>query len=116
MGGIASCSVEAPLMGALHKGGIMKSVDIEVEVVDIRKVIGDGNLKAFADVKVADGLIIKGFTVMKGKSGVFVSMPRRPGKGGQWFDTITPTSESVKDELESKVLEAYDRETDGVKD
>ena len=87
---------------------------VNVEVVDIRKIVGDGNLKAFADLKVGGGLIIKGFTVMKGKKGVFVSMPRKAGKDGRWFDILTPTSEDLKLEIEEKVLEAYDRETDGV--
>jgi stage V sporulation protein G len=85
-----------------------------VEVVDIRKIIGDGNLKAYADVKIAGHVIVKGFSVMQGKRGIFVSMPRRAGKDGRWFDILTPTNEDFKQELEEKVLEAYDREVDGV--
>lgn len=84
-----------------------------VEVVDIRKINGDGNLKAFADVKIGEDLIVKGFSVMKGKQGVFVAMPRKPGKEGRWFDIITAGND-LKRELEDRVLEAYDRETDGV--
>ncbi len=91
----------------------MKTMD--VEVADIRKINGDGNLKAFADVKIGEGLIIKGFSVMKGKQGIFVAMPRKAGKDGRWFDIIT-TSNDLKRELEDRVLEAYDRETDGVAD
>ena len=90
----------------------MKTVDIEV--VDIRKITGDGKLKAFADVKVGDCLVIKGFYVMEGKNGIFVSMPRKASKDGRWFDMVEP-DESLKRELENKVLEAYDRETDGVR-
>ncbi len=91
----------------------MKTMDIEV--VDIRKIVGDGNLKAFADVKFSNELVVKGFTVTNGKNGVFVSGPRKPGKDGRWFDILTPLNEVVKQEIEGKVLEAYDRETDGVK-
>ncbi len=87
---------------------------IEVEVVDIRKISGDGKLKAFADVKVADCLVVKGFCVMEGKSGVFVSMPRKASKDGRWFDILEP-EDSLKREIEDKVLESYDRETDGVR-
>ena len=87
---------------------------VDVEVVDIRKIIGDGNLKAFADIKLAGSLIIKGFSVVKGKNGVFVSMPRRASKDGKWFDILTPLDERLKQEMEDKVLEAYDLETDGV--
>ena len=90
----------------------MKTMD--VEVVDIRKIVGDGNLKAFADVRVGDSLVIKGFCVMQGKSGVFVSMPRKASKDGRWFDILEP-DDSLKRALESKVLESYERETDGVR-
>ena len=89
---------------------------IDVEVVDIRKIIGDGNLKAFADVKIAGKLVIKGFSVMQGKRGVFVSMPKKAGKDGRWFDILTPLSDELKREFEDRVLEAYDKETDGTSD
>lgn len=89
--------------------------ELGIEVADIRKIEGDGNLKAFADVKVGDSLIIKGFSVMLGRRGVFVSMPRKAAKDGRWFDILTLTSDELKQEIEEKVLEAYDRETDGVR-
>ena len=57
------------------QGGFMKLM--EVEVADIRKITGDGNTKAFADVRVGGSLLIKGVCVIKGKKGVFVSMPRK---------------------------------------
>ena len=88
---------------------------MEMEVVDIRKSTGEGKLRAFADVKVAESLIIKGFTVMEGAKGVFASLPRKANKGGQWFDTVIPVNEQIKQELQDLVLEAYDREVDGGK-
>ena len=87
---------------------------IDVEVVDIRKITGDGNLKAFADVKLGGKLVIKGFSVMQGKRGVFVSMPKKAGKDGRWFEILTPLSDELKQEFQDKVLEAYDKETNGV--
>lgn len=87
---------------------------MEVEVVDIRKIVGDGNLRAFADVRVGDSLVIKGFCVMQGKSGIFVSMPRKASKDGRWFDILEP-DDALKRELEGKVLKSYERETDGVR-
>jgi stage V sporulation protein G len=89
---------------------------LDVEVVDVRKITGDGNLKAFADVKIGGNLIIKGFSVMQGKRGIFVSMPKKAGKDGRWFDILTPLDEGLKQELQDKVLEAYDKEADGVTD
>ena len=88
---------------------------MDVEVADIRKITGDGNLKAFADVRVGGSLLIKGVSVMKGKNGVFVSMPRKASKDGRWFDVLE-AEDALKTEIEEKVLESYDREIDGAKD
>ena len=88
----------------------------EVEVVDIRKISGDGALKAMADVKVAETVVIRGLTVVKGRNGVFVSMPRKASRDGKWFDIVTPISDELRREFEGKVLEAYDREVDGVRE
>ena len=87
---------------------------LEVEVMDIRKITGDGNLKAFADVKVGGSLLIKGVCVMNGKKGVFVSMPRKATKDGRWLDVLEP-EDDLRDEIAEKVLRSYDLETDGVK-
>ena len=87
---------------------------IEMEVVDIRKIVGDGKVKAIADVKLGDCVLVKGFCVMEGKNGIFVTMPRKASKDGRWIDVLEP-DEPVKRELQNKVLESYDRETDGVR-
>jgi stage V sporulation protein G len=88
---------------------------MQIEVIDIRKSVSDGNLKAYADVKIGGNLVIKGFAVMNGRKGVFVSMPRKAAKDGRWFDILKPLDESLRKEIEDKVLEAFDRETDGVR-
>ena len=86
---------------------------MEVEVVDIRKSNGDGNLKAFANVKFGGGLIVRGFAVMNGVKGTFVKVPAKQIKDGRWIDTIA-IDDFLKQEVDGKVLEAYDKETDGV--
>ena len=90
----------------------MKTLD--VEVVDIRKIVGDGSLKAFADIKIGGSLLIKGVSVINGKKGVFVSMPRKATKDGRWLDVLEPDG-TLRDLISDKVLESYDLETDGVK-
>jgi stage V sporulation protein G len=90
----------------------MKTLD--VEVTDIRKVTGDGNLKAFADVKVGGNLTIKGVCVMRGKKGLFVSMPRKASKDGRWFD-ILEAEAPLWEHIEERVMGSYEREMDGAR-
>lgn len=86
---------------------------MDIEVVDIRKVNSE-TLKAFADIRMGGCAVIKGFSVMKGKNGVFVSMPRKQGKDGRWFEVFSPENDEFKAVIQDKVMEAYDRESDGV--
>ena len=87
---------------------------MEIEVVDIRKIVGEGKIKAMADVKLADCLLVKGFCVMEGKNGIFVTMPRRLAKDGRWLDVVEPEL-SLKHQIAGRILESFDRELDGVK-
>jgi len=86
---------------------IMHVRRVEIEVVDIRRVVSDGSLKALADVMFGDSIIVKGFSVLMGKRGIFVAMPRKATKDGKWFDMIAPVNDEVKVEIETKIIEAY---------
>jgi stage V sporulation protein G len=85
---------------------------MNIEVVDVRKISGDGSLKAFADVKFGGVLVIKGFSVLQGKQDIIVAMPRKAGKDGRWFDLLVPMNDVVKKEIADKVLAAYKKECD----
>jgi DNA-binding cell septation regulator SpoVG len=77
-----------------------------ISVSRIFKLDSDSKLKAFADVSFS-GIVIKGFSVVNGEKGLFVSMPRHQGKDGKWRDTVTPTTKELKQQLSEVVLEAY---------
>jgi len=77
-----------------------------ISVSRIYKLDTDSKLKAFADVSFS-GVVVRGFSVVDGKKGLFVSMPRHQGKDGKWYDTVTPTSKELKQQLAEVVLEAY---------
>jgi DNA-binding cell septation regulator SpoVG len=77
-----------------------------ISVSRIFKLDTDSKLKAFADVSFS-GILIKGFSVVNGQKGLFVSMPRHQGKDGKWRETVTPTTKELKQQLAEVVLEAY---------
>lgn len=80
--------------------------DNTISVSRIFKLDTDSKLKAFADVSFS-GIVIKGFSVVNGEKGLFVSMPRHQGKDGKWYNTVTPTTKELKQQLSEVVLEAY---------
>jgi len=85
---------------------------MRVEVVRLMRLEGSP-LKAFCDIQFSDdkgdsdSFIVKKFKVVEGKEGLFVGMPCEIGKGGRWFNTFMPLSQSIKDKIEQVVLECY---------
>ena len=77
-----------------------------ISVSRIYKLETDSKLKAFADVTFS-GVLIKGFSVVDGAKGLFVSMPRHQGKDGKWYNTVYPSTDELKQQLSEAVLEAY---------
>ena len=77
-----------------------------IQVNRIFRIDGESKLKAFADVSFC-GIVVKGFSVVDGSKGLFVSMPRHQGKDGKWYNTVYPVSKELKEELSDLILTAY---------
>lgn len=80
---------------------------IKVEVDRLYRFDNGGQLKAFADIIIGGHFAIKGFRVVDGKKGLFVSMPSEVGKDGKWYNTFKPITQEAQNELNRVVLEAY---------
>ena len=57
-----------------------------------------GKIRAFFDLKTEEGIIIKGFKIIEGINGLFVSMPSEKNKDGDWQDSCYCTKD-VRDKL-----------------
>ena len=88
----------------------MERLATELAVKRLVKFDGEGSLKAYVDLAVGESFLIRGLRVVKGKNGVFVSMPRQQGKNGKWFDSVMAMTPETKKEVEQVVLEAYEQE------
>ena len=77
--------------------------------------LNDSNSKtvALATVTISDCLVLTGLKIVKGKKGMFVSMPQRklskPDKNGnEYADIFFPVTRDFREELNDAVLEAYE--------
>ena len=68
------------------------------------------SIRAFVDIEINDSLLVKGLQVMRGKKGLFVSMPRQKGKDSKWYETVRALTPEVKAQIVAVVLEAYENE------
>jgi DNA-binding cell septation regulator SpoVG len=69
---------------------------------------GSGNTKAFVDLETNEGVILKGFKLIMGPSGLFVGAPSEKGKDGKWRETVI-VPKDLKDEINRMVVGEYDR-------
>ena len=67
----------------------------------------DTATKAFADISVDGAVMVKGLRVVQGSKGLFVGMPRKPGKDGLWYDTVRPMTKEARASLVTAVLDAF---------
>ena len=87
----------------------MATLASELSVTRVVPFDGEGSVKAFCDLTVGNALVIKGVKVVKGKRGLFVSMPRSQGKDDKWYDDVVPLSKDVRTEIGRVVLAAYEQ-------
>ena len=79
----------------------------EIQAISVRKLDGDGTLKAFVDIRMDSVIVIQGCCVMENKKGLFVAMPRKVNRDGQWRDMVIVLDESLKEQIEKVILDAY---------
>ena len=67
----------------------------------------EGNLKAFCSVVFDDVFIVHSVKVIQGKEDLFVAMPSREIKGGDFRDTAHPIDNDFRLKMEEVILATY---------
>lgn len=80
---------------------------MEITKVEIRPMRDDGNLKAFCSVIFDEVFIVHSVKVIQGKDHLFVAMPSREVKNGEFRDTAHPIDNDFRLKLERAVLARY---------
>ena len=69
-----------------------------------------GKVRAFFDIRTEDGFVVKGFKIIEGINGLFVSMPSQKGKNAQgeeeYFDSVWVEKE-LRDQLNQTAINEY---------
>lgn len=80
---------------------------MEITKVEIRPMHNEGNLKAFCSVIFDDVFIVHSVKVIQGKQDLFVAMPSREVRNGEFRDTAHPIDNAFRLKLEQTVLARY---------
>ena len=69
-----------------------------------------GKVRAFFDLTTTEGFTIKGFKIIEGINGLFVSNPSQKGSDGEYYDTIWMESKELRDSVNKLALESYGKQ------
>ena len=85
---------------------------MEITDIRVRRVGGDGKLKAYVTVTFDGCFVVHNIKVIHGRSGVFIAMPSRRTKTGEYKDVAHPINSEFRTNLQETILRAYE-ESDG---
>ncbi len=81
---------------------------MQITDIRIRKVSSEGKLKAYVTVTFDNCFVVHNVKVIEGKTGVFIAMPSRKTKTGDYKDVAHPINSDFRSELQKRILEAYE--------
>jgi stage V sporulation protein G len=81
---------------------------MEITDIRIRKVTSEGKLKAYVTVTFENCFVVHNVKIIEGKTGVFIAMPSRKTRTGEYKDVAHPITPTFRTLLQDKILEIYD--------
>lgn len=84
---------------------------MEITDIRIRRVDSEGKLKAYVTVTFDHCFVVHNVKVIEGRSGVFIAMPSRRTKTGEYKDVAHPINSDFRAELQERILSAYESDT-----
>ncbi len=82
-----------------------------MKITEIRIFLkNEEKLKAYASITFDDAFVVRNLKIIDGREGLFVSMPNRKTKDGEYKDVAHPVNNEMRDMIENSVLDAYKKE------
>jgi len=86
------------------KVGQMKITEVKVFPVN------EDRLKAYVSITIENSFVVRDLKIIQGTSGLFVAMPSKKRKDGQFRDIAHPLNQETRTMIEDMVFEAYEKE------
>jgi stage V sporulation protein G len=81
---------------------------MEITDIRVRRVSAEGKLKAYVTVTFDDCFVVHNIKVIEGKGGVFIAMPSRKTRTGEYKDIAHPIHPDFRALLQEKIIAAYE--------
>lgn len=82
-----------------------------MEITEVKVFpVNEDRLKAYVSITIDDCFVVRDLKIIEGTNGLFVAMPSKKRKDGQFKDIAHPLNQETRDLIERKVFEAYEAE------
>ncbi len=72
--------------------------------------VSEDRLKAYVSITIDDCFVVRDLKIIQGPGGLFVAMPSKKRKDGQFRDIAHPLNQETRAMIEDKVFDAYEQE------
>lgn len=72
--------------------------------------VNEDRLKAYVSITIDESFVVRDLKVIRGNDGLFVAMPSKKRKDGQFKDIAHPLNQETRDMIEKAVFDAYEEE------
>ena len=94
-------------MRDIETAGLRKNMKItEVKIFPVN----EERLKAYVSITVDACFVVRDLKIIQGHSGLFVAMPSKKRKDGQFRDIAHPLNQETRNMIEDAVFDAYESE------
>jgi stage V sporulation protein G len=82
-----------------------------MEITEVKVFpVNEDRLKAYVSITIDNCFVIRDLKIIEGTTGLFVAMPSKKRKDGQFKDIAHPLNQETRDMIERRVFEAYEEE------
>jgi stage V sporulation protein G len=72
--------------------------------------VNEERLKAYVSITIDNAFVVRDLKIIQGPSGLFVAMPSKKRKDGQFRDIAHPLNQETRAMIEDAVFEAYENQ------
>ncbi len=72
--------------------------------------VNEDRLRAYVTIIFDNIFVVRDLKIINGNTGLFVAMPSKKRKDGQFRDIAHPLNQEFREEIERAIFEAYEKE------
>ncbi len=85
---------------------------MQITDVRVRKITKEGKMRAVVSITMDDEFVVHDIKVIEGEKGMFIAMPSKKTADGEYRDIAHPINSSTREQIQSVILEAYEKALD----